>query len=35
MDNPLSHLWAVVGGVAFIVLAGCVALLLSDRPMAL
>ena len=33
MDHPLSHTAAVVGGVAFVFFAGCVALLLSDSKM--
>ena len=33
MGHPLSHTAAVVGGVAAIALAGCGALLLSDRQM--
>ncbi|HEX8916392.1 MAG TPA: hypothetical protein VF796_28835 [Humisphaera sp.] len=33
MDHPLSHTAAVVGGVAFIFVAGCLALLLSDTGM--
>ena len=33
MDHPLSHTAAVVAGVAFIVVAGCGALLLSDLAM--
>ena len=33
MDHPLSHTAAVVAGVALVALAGCAALLLSDRRM--
>jgi hypothetical protein len=33
MDHPLSHIAAVVGGVACIMLIGCLALLLSDSRM--
>jgi hypothetical protein len=33
MDHPLSHTAAVVGGVAFVAFAGCVALFLSDPGM--
>jgi Kef-type K+ transport system membrane component KefB len=33
MDHPLSHTSAVVGGVAFIFVAGCLSLLLADLTM--
>ena len=33
MDHPLSHTAAVVAGVAFVVFAGCLALMTEDRDM--
>jgi hypothetical protein len=33
MDNPLSSTAAIVGGIAFIVLVGCLSALLSDRTL--